>query len=499
LAQPLIGSARNATTSFLTPGASIGRLSGAVGPRVAYCGYVCTAAIVWWPAAVPIAAMVVVNEWQIPNANARILSTGRHQIDLSRATYFRDLATSGPSMQELQVFGLGGWIGLQYEAALRDARRAIASVRVYPTLLATLAFDGAMTAITFALILNGLSTGGLGTGAFAALMLAVLAMRPKLDASDYIIKLGADVLQKMSNLEHLSRQSEAASSGLGVEGTGPASPGTKLTSLDEVRFQDAIRFERVSFRYPGAHSDVLSNLELELRLGETLAIVGLNGAGKSTLVKLLAGFYRPTTGRITVDGLDLGEIPGRAWFPSLSILFQDFAHYQLAASTNIRMQHTDRLQPTDIEDLNSLADAIGLKRYIDGLPRGWDTILSAEYSGGIEPSGGQWQKIALARALYAMQRGSRVLILDEPTANLDIRAEAAFFDLVIRKATPIMRGQCLRMVISHRLSTVRQADRILVLDQGLIVEDGSHDQLLKAGALYSRLFLAQAEAYGGTD
>ncbi|MGK5447122.1 ABC transporter ATP-binding protein [Streptomyces radiopugnans] len=255
-----------------------------------------------------------------------------------------------------------------------------------------------------------------------------------------------------------------------------------------------VRFEHVEFTYPGADRPVLAALDLEIRPGELLAVVGLNGAGKSTLVKLLAGLHRPTDGRITADGCDIadpstGGIPG--WRRSLSIVFQDFVRYHLSAHDNVALGYGHAgPTPDNQESVSAVARETGLRQVVDRLPQGWDTPLSRRRTGGVDLSGGQWQQVALARALYATRAGASILVLDEPTAHLDVRTEFAMF----RKLAHQTPGVSV-VLISHRLSTVRQADRIVLLADGRIVESGSHAELMRQGGAYARMFDMQAEQF----
>jgi ATP-binding cassette subfamily B protein len=253
-----------------------------------------------------------------------------------------------------------------------------------------------------------------------------------------------------------------------------------------------IRFERVSFGYAGRDAAVLQDLDLFIPAGRSLAIVGENGAGKTTLVKLIARLYDPSAGRITIDGVDLRAIDPRAWQRRVSAIFQDFMHFALPARDNVAFGAPE--QANNHPALVEAARKAGALEVVEALPRGWDTVLSRQYAGGADLSGGQWQRLALARALFAVSGGARVLILDEPTANLDVRAEAALYERFL----DITQGLT-TIVISHRFSTVRRADHILVLEGGRVVEDGTHDALLAAGGRYARMFTLQAQRFAGGD
>jgi ATP-binding cassette subfamily B protein len=266
-------------------------------------------------------------------------------------------------------------------------------------------------------------------------------------------------------------------------------PGGRLAGQAPV---SGIAFEKVSFSYPGSGRQVLRELDLEFPAGTSTAIVGLNGAGKTTLVKLLARLYEPAGGRITVDGAALAELDVRSWHRRLAVIYQDYVRYELDAAANIGLG-----APAHLGDAQALERAIewaGAAEVTAALPDGLATVLSSRYRGGVDLSGGQWQRIALARALFAVQAGASVLILDEPTAQLDVRAEVAFFDRFLE----LSRGLT-TVVISHRFSTVRRADRIVVLDGGRITEQGSHQALMAAGGQYAELFGLQARRFAGEE
>jgi ATP-binding cassette, subfamily B, bacterial len=256
--------------------------------------------------------------------------------------------------------------------------------------------------------------------------------------------------------------------------------------------QSAIRFEQVSFAYPGRDRQVLDKIDLELPAGTSTAIVGLNGAGKTTLVKLLARLYEPTGGRISVDGADLSEFDVRSWQRQLAVIYQDYIRYELDAATNIGLGAPEHMD--DLAAIERACEWAGATEVIDGLPQGLRTVLSSRYQGGTDLSGGQWQRIALARALFATGAGASVLVLDEPTAQLDVRAEVAFFDRFLELTQGLTT-----VVISHRFSTVRRAQRIVVLEHGAIAEQGTHEELLALGGRYAKLFELQARRFAAGE
>ena len=249
---------------------------------------------------------------------------------------------------------------------------------------------------------------------------------------------------------------------------------------------DGVRFEHVSFRYPGAPAATLTDINLHVRPGESLALVGENGAGKSTLIKLLCGFYAPDSGHVMLHGLDVREWDPEALYRKIGVIFQDFNRYQFTVGENVGAGDVEGF--TDEERWTESARKGMALPFIEQLTEGFGTQLGNWFKGGKELSTGQWQKVALSRAF--MRSNAEVLVLDEPTAAMDAAAEAALFEY-FREHT----RDRITILISHRFSTVRQADRIGVLTDGRIMEFGTHEELMERGGRYAHLFLLQAEGY----
>jgi ATP-binding cassette, subfamily B, bacterial len=256
--------------------------------------------------------------------------------------------------------------------------------------------------------------------------------------------------------------------------------------ITQSAIEDGIRFENVSFSYPGSHQPVLNNISLHLPLGEKLAIVGENGSGKTTLIKLLTNLYTPTSGRIFLDGVDLRDWDADALRRRIGVIFQNFVQYQFTVGENVGVGDVAHLD--DRKEWTIAADKGMASPFIDTLPEKFDTQLGKWFKGGQELSGGQWQKIALARAF--MRSDADILILDEPTAAMDAEAEMNIFNH-FRSLTQ----DKMVVLISHRFSTVRMADKIIVMASGEIIEQGSHEQLIAADGRYAHLFSLQAAGY----
>jgi len=396
--------------------------------------------------------------------------------------YYRSVAMRPDAGKEIRVFGLAGWLSERYRALQMELLAKVWAERrrIYfrPYLVYT-AFGLAVAAVSIAALGHAAATGVITLTELALGLQAALAA----------LRLG----------EHYPEADTQTQFGMfaydGVQGfeSGVAAFDEQVVQLEPQRDPaglptNDIRFEKVSFHYPGSDRAVLDDLDLVLPAGKCTAIVGLNGAGKTTLVKLLARLYDPTNGRIAVDGIDARSFGVDDWRARIGVIFQDFNRYELSAAENIGFGAVELAG--DRERIASAAHRAGILHTLDRLPRGLDTPLARQYEDGAELSGGQWQRVAIARALFALENGASILVLDEPTAALDVRAEAAFFD----KFLDVTRGAT-ALLISHRFSSVRHADRIVVLAGGKVIEQGSHDELLAANGRYAELFRLQAERF----
>lgn len=404
--------------------------------------------------------------------------------DRRRSEYLFELGM-GPAAAELRVFGLSGWLLGRHHGHWSDALRPLLSARRRAGAGALLAFGLHFVVSVGALALVGQAAlaGTLSLAAAATLIPTVLRMAISQDGQAVAtMSRGLVALRAVRELPALIEQRHP------VLTVGGASKDPAITRAPA----EAIRFERVCFRYPGGDRDVLHELDLEIRSGEALALVGVNGAGKSTLVKLLAGTYVPTGGRITVDGIDLASLDPASlerWQRRIAPIVQEFARFPLPAIDNVVLGAVEHR--SDTTALDEVAAQAGIDGLVERMPDSWETVLNKKYEGGVDLSGGEWQRIALARALFAVRAGAGVLVLDEPAAALDVRAEARLVDRYLELTSGVTS-----LIISHRFSVVREAHRICVLEGGRIVESGDHAELIAAGGRYAAMFRLQAERYG---
>ena len=390
-----------------------------------------------------------------------------------KQNYLELLLTREDHAKEVKLFDLGPIFMDRYRkifAELYEEDRALTLRRSFWSfvlgLLSTIAFYGAYAWIAVETILKRITLG--------EMTMYLLVFKQGQSAVSAMLSSIGGMYEDSLYLSNLSEFLAYDSPDGGGEARQGSNPG------------DGIRFEGVSFRYPGAEENALSDVTLHLRPGEKLALVGENGAGKTTLIKLLTQLYTPTEGRVLLDGTPLGEWHTPTLRARIGVIFQDFVHYQLLAGENVGAGDVDAF---DDKERWKIAVEKGMAAdFLDRLPNGYETQLGRWFEKGVELSIGQWQKIALSRAF--MRERADLLVLDEPTASMDAQAEATVFARFGKLAKDKMV-----ILISHRFSTVRMADEIAVLDRGRIVERGTHAELMKNNARYAHLFNLQAAGY----
>ena len=426
------------------------------------------ASYTWWAPFLLAGAWLATN-WLLKEAGVwRDRNTEEVRQAQRHADYAYRLAVEPPAAKELRLFGLGNWIVEGFRSRRRrlfELRWQATRLRERPVIWSLLLVLAANIIVFWSLGADAadgrLALGRLVTFASAAVSTSMIAFGGLSWALDGAAAPAAAVL----------RLQEA------MEPAGALVPGSRVAAGMPVR---EIRFRQVGFAYPTTGEAVLENFDLVIPAGSSLAIVGRNGAGKTTIAKLLCRLYDPQNGAIEVDGVDLRLLELDGWRSRVTAVFQDFIRFELSLRDNVAPAGA----PEEVVRA-ALAEAGA-----SGLA-GLDTVLARGYPGGTDLSGGQWQRIALARALCAVRLGAGLVLLDEPTAQLDVRGEAEIFDRILaatRHSTTVL--------ISHRFSTVRHADRICVLEHGQVVELGTHEELMAARGRYRTMFDLQASRFG---
>lgn len=433
----------------------------------------------WWQALLLVAAWTSTH-WLLRESGVwRDRNTPPVQRAQRDADYLYRLAVDPPAAKEIRLFGLADWAIDRFTARRRvlyDLQYEATRMRERPTLWC-LAIVLAANALVFWTIGVRAADGDLGLGAtLVALQAAIGVSGLAFGGLNWALDSAAAPVAAIGRLERamapagaLTGRRERRSARAEIDGDARRPP----DGAPEIRFRD------VSFAYPGGGPPILEHLDLTIPAGSSLAIVGQNGAGKTTIAKLLCRLYDPTDGAIEVDGTDLRDLDLTAWRRRVTAVFQDFIRFELPLRDNVAPRGAD-----DELVRAALADAGGAS--VATL----DTILAKGYPGGTDLSGGQWQRVALARALHAVRRGAGVVLLDEPTAQLDVRGETEIFERVLQATA----GRTV-VLVSHRFSTVRHVDRICVLERGAVVELGSHAELMAYGGRYRTMFELQASRF----
>jgi len=396
---------------------------------------------------------------------------------LRRMNYMVNLVTTDSFAKEVKLFGLGHYFIERYRliaSAFYDTQRSQV-VRRYMTGFALGNISTLVTSITYLYIALQAIAGRLSLGALTAYTQAAVQVQNSIQS----VLSGFSGMYEhnlyLNNLVELMAKE-------------PSMPVASQPVPVPQPLRGEIRFENVTFAYPGSETLALDNVSFTVKAGETLAVVGRNGAGKTTLFKLICRLYDPSQGRILIDGVDLRDFDPAELRRQIGAMFQDYVDYQATAAENIGLGSLPDIANRDA--VVSASKQAGSDELIAKLPAGYDTALGKWFDAGVNLSGGEWQKVALARAF--MREDARILLLDEPTSALDAQAE---FDLFERLQS-LTHGRT-AVYISHRFSTVRRADRIIFLEHGRLVEEGTHEELMRLNGRYAKLFRMQAAAYTG--
>ncbi|HEU5126510.1 MAG TPA: ABC transporter ATP-binding protein [Glycomyces sp.] len=433
----------------------------------------------WWAAFGVVGTCLLFRQGQRGGLRRYARVFGTVARERRKSQYLRDLALGTKAGKEIRVFGLVGWLTDLYRSTSRGWLDRVWAERRRIYGLPYLWYTGfGVLAIGAVLVAVGATAGGSASLFELALvtLCALQAVRlgefyPECDVQTQYGMISYEATRGFEDL--IAARSDAA---------GP------LAAAETAADDAAIEFRDVDFAYAAAERPVFASLNLTIRPGRCTAVVGVNGAGKTTLVKLLTRLYEPTGGSIRIGGSDIRSFPPDRYRRRFSVVFQDFLRYEGTVEENIAYGAVEHLG--DRDGVVRAAEAAGIGEVVDRLPEGYDTILAPHRKGGVDLSGGQWQRIAIARTLFAIGHGASIVVLDEPTASLDIQAEAGFYH-EFRELAPDVTT----ILISHRFPTVRHADDIVVLDGGRVAEQGDHAALLEADGRYAALFREQAAKF----
>ncbi len=424
----------------------------------------------WW-APIVVAGAWLATHWLLrESAVWRDRNTDEVRGAQRDADYAYRLAVDPPASKELRLFGLGRWTIDRFIARrtrLHELQYAATRLRERPVVWSLLLVVSANIVVFWSLA-NSVASGGITLGEAVVYMQSVVSVSMiAFGGFSWALDGAAAPVAAVLRLEPAMRPAGALQSGSRSANAMPAR---------------GIHLRDLTFEYPGG-PPVLEHFDLAVPAGSSLAIVGQNGAGKTTIAKLLCRLYDPQAGAIEIDGIDIRDLDLASWRSRVAAVFQDFIRLELPLRDNVAPAGA----PDDV--VRAALESAGATDLA-----ALDTVLARGYTGGTDLSGGQWQRVALARALAAVTLGAGVVLLDEPTAQLDVRGEAEIFDRLLAATR-----QCTTILISHRFSTVRHADRICVLEHGRVIELGTHDQLVALGGRYRTMFDLQAQRFVTTD
>lgn len=429
-------------------------------------------AVHWVVSLLIIGGSVVFTLFKVKLLHEKYILERKQTEEERQLNYYGGLMTSRAAAAEIRLFGLkdnllDGWLSrnnkLKRERLAHERR----------TFRQELFSSGGLVlvfAVNLLIVVYYMMRNKISIGQYAAILTAIIYMQEELASLFFeILLLDHDMRYLEDFFVFLDLPEEDAGD----------------RRKHELAFVQELAFKQVAFRYPGADQPSVQLLNLTIAPGEKIALVGANGAGKTTLAKLLLGLYHPTEGTITLDGIGQHEATPEAWRSNMTAIFQDFQQYQFTMRENIALSSlADRKDDTRVQQA---AERAGLAGLIEAAPGGYDAQLGKEFAGGADLSLGQWQKVALARAYF---KNASLIVLDEPTASLDPKAEVE----VYKQFQAIAEGKAV-LIISHRLGVARLADRILVMQEGQIVEEGTHEVLLKQQGIYAEMFGIQAKWY----
>jgi ATP-binding cassette subfamily B protein len=486
--QATIGSLINTTVNYLyiglTPGKGAAALLNLLTRYIELISaLVVVGVFIYWPVAGILALSALILRFAGRGALARfsLLWNGLNG-NRQSLFYLQVIGTHDESAKEMRALRLAPWLKAFHHREtteyLRPLWRGRRKIYLRPYLVYS-ALGLLFAAIAFAAIAYRTT----GTAEVLGLAVAIQAVLVPMRFGAHIPEADNETQYGINSARDLE--------GLHAELGRPRDDGVGRERLTLTRPPE-VRFDAVGFAYPGADRPVLQELDLTLAPGSSTAVVGINGAGKTTLVKQLCGLYRPDRGLITVNGTDLRSLDLADWRRHVAVILQDFGQYEMSLRDNIAFgaPHV----PVDDDAVLDALERASATDILTALPKGLATILSPAYEGGVGLSGGQWQRLALARALYSVSKGARLLVLDEPTAQLDVRSELAFFDQFMELTSGLTT-----LVISHRFSTVRHADNIAVLADGRVAEYGSHESLIDLDGSYAEMFHLQADRFADSD
>jgi ATP-binding cassette subfamily B protein len=456
------------------PAAIVQELIGAAGSLLSI-GGIAFALVVIQPLFCLLVLMAYIPVWFTTNRAGRMgyRQTVEQTERERKRSYLFETLTSKPPAQEIRAFGVGEFLADRQDGiygGLLDNLRAVLRRRMRVSLVGQ-AMTGLLSAVSLAALVWFVTTGRMSISAAGSAAGAMVLLSGRLHG---IASSSAGLYENSLYLEDY----------VNFVGAAPRiAAGRPTASVDGP--PQALAAERVTFRYPSRVDPSLTGASVLLRPGEVVALVGENGSGKTTFAKLLAGLYTPSEGTITWDGADIATLDPAAVRRHVAVIFQDFVRYLLPAYDNIALGDSERFDDRDA--VERAAKAAGIHDMLASLPNGYDTILGPAYYGGSDLSGGQWQRVALARLFF---RDSPIVILDEPAASLDPRAEAALYASM--RTLFADRGV---LLITHRFASARTADRIYVLRDGRLCEQGTHDELIAADGYYAELFEIQASQF----